>query len=90
MPMTDAEMDALFRKHVPRNEWHIDPRAPFVGSRFYAFARELEHHALAAGLLLGASDPIRPATGAAEAEPKSGRSGLSKAGRALFGWIVGI
>jgi hypothetical protein len=87
--MTDAELDALFRKHIPRNEWHIDPRAPFIGSRFYAFARELEHHSLAAGLLIGASDPVRPAL-ADQPDPRPSRlSGFGRLWAAFSALVIG-
>lgn len=61
-PMTDRELASLFRKHVPdrgADSWGIDPRAEFVGSRFYHFARELEHSALASGMLAALDDPSR-------------------------------
>jgi hypothetical protein len=85
-PMTDAELEALFRKHVPRNGWQIDPSAGFVGSRFYDFARELEHYALAAGMMMTAKDSIRPAGGAGDSPPPpKGRGTLA----AFFGWVLG-
>ena len=88
MPMTDAQLEALFRKHVPLNEWHINPQAKFVGSRFYAFARELEHHALAAGLLIGASDPIRPAP-SDRSSSRNGTGFLAGLWAAAWSWIIG-
>ena len=84
MAMTDAELEALYRKHVPRNAWHVDPRGQFVGSPFYAFARELEHHALATGMLVGASDPVRPIPPDTSTRAGSpARAGLA----GLFSWL---
>lgn len=87
--MTDKELDGLFRKHVPQrgpDAWATDPRAEFVGSPFYAFARELEHRALAAGMLMAAMDPLRA--------PQNDNASAARPAKAtllgsLFAWVTG-
>ncbi|HEX4738747.1 MAG TPA: hypothetical protein VH331_14410 [Allosphingosinicella sp.] len=86
--MTDKELASLFRKHVPLSGWHIDPRAEFVGSRFYDFAREVEHHALAAGMALARQGPVPPP------EDGCGAKDRPPSARGLFftivGWMIGL
>jgi hypothetical protein len=82
--MTDAELDALFRKHVRCNDYKISHHAAFVGSAFYDFARELEHRALAAGMMLGAGDPVRPPDAAADPARTSTKGSLLGA---LWAWF---
>lgn len=85
-PMTDRELEALFRKHVPgrgaANSWGVDPGAEFVGSRFYAFARELEHSALTMGMLAAFEDPGRAPRALVNANAARVAGGVG-----LAGWI---
>lgn len=80
-PLTDQELAALFAKHVRPG----DPppgSAGFVGSRYYAFARELEHRAMVAGMSIKLSEPPAPL-----AQPEERRGTVAAWLWACFGWF---
>jgi hypothetical protein len=91
-PLTDKELNDLFRKHVPRDQGFgasgIDHRSEFVGSPFYAFARELEHRALAAGMLMGTMEGRRSKEASATSAEKRKTTLLGAIG-SFFAWLLG-
>jgi hypothetical protein len=55
--LTDREVFELWRRHLLSAAPAPNPKGDvFVGTAYYAFARELEMRAMAAGLLLRLSD----------------------------------
>lgn len=73
-PMTDRELNDLFRKHLPLRGSMPSAMNEFVGSAYYDFARELEHRALVTGMMIGGGQ-----------QERGGGSRL----RALLSWLWG-